>query len=82
MQPVTMMDIMPTLLDIAQLPIPDNLDGVSIANLLNGTSTADPHDYIYMWREHVLYAIRGGPWKAHFWTRYVLALYLCLHVSL
>jgi hypothetical protein len=27
------------------------------------------HEYVYYWREAVLYAIRWGPWKAHFFTR-------------
>jgi arylsulfatase A len=49
--------------------IPDNLDGASVRGLLNGSTTVGPHEFIYYWREHELYAIRMGPWKAHFITR-------------
>lgn len=49
-------------------------DGEEIArnnnnNNYNYDSDNDPHECIYFWREHTLYAIRCGPHKAHFVTR-------------
>lgn len=46
-QPIGWQDIMPTLLDIAGLPIPDSVDGQSFLPLLNNEKTASP------WREYM-----------------------------
>jgi len=45
------------------------IDGVSLRPLLQGDDDSDPHDCLYYWREKDLYAIRCGPYKAHFQTR-------------
>jgi arylsulfatase A len=68
------MDLFPTILDYANIPLPTDvvLDGISIRNLLSndeGTAVQDPHECIYFWREHTLYAIRCGQYKGHFITR-------------
>eukprot|EP00605_Chrysophyceae_sp_TOSAG23-4_P001461 GSChrysophyteH1.ASY1.ANO1.1597.1 assembled CDS len=69
--PVNMMDLFPTLLDLASLPLPAGveLDGLSMRPLLEGTLQGELHDCLYYWRERDLYAIRCGPHKAHFITR-------------
>lgn len=69
--PVSAMDMFPTLLDMAgvSLSTEEEIDGVSLMPLLNGTDTRDPHECIYLWRERDLYAIRCGAYKAHFITR-------------
>lgn len=70
--PATMMDLYPTLLDLAGISIPEEvekLDGKSMRGLLDGTLQGDLHDCIHYWREHTLYAIRCGPYKSHFITR-------------
>lgn len=46
-EPVGWQDIMPTILDLAGLPIPDSVDGRSMASLLRGRPCATP------WREYV-----------------------------
>eukprot|EP00606_Chrysophyceae_sp_TOSAG23-5_P000706 GSChrysophyteH2.ASY1.ANO1.46.1 assembled CDS len=69
--PVSMLDLFPTLLDLAGLPLPSGvmLDGLSMRPLMEGTQTGDLHNCLYYWREKDLYAIRCGPHKAHFITR-------------
>merc|ERR1712000_578848 len=65
-------DLFPTFLDFAGKPVPEGLvlDGVSLRELLvSKEPVSDPHECIYLWREHTLYAIRCGPYKAHFITR-------------
>lgn len=62
------------------LPVDVTLDGVSLLSLMSngevpasGGSSASQqqqlHECIYFWREHTLYAIRCGQYKAHFITR-------------
>ena len=70
--PVTAMDLFPTFLEAAQQPLPEgvSLDGVSLMDLLTSRGPVqDPHECIYLWREHALYSIRCGQYKAHFMTR-------------
>lgn len=78
MEPVTMMDLLPTFSELAGIPNPPGviLDGKSIVSVIQPTEEqgtaelAEPiHQAIFYWREHVLYATRYGPWKAHFFTR-------------
>ncbi|MEM7371421.1 MAG: arylsulfatase [Bacteroidota bacterium] len=59
-------DIMPTLLDIASLPIPDGLDGVSILPTLLGEkqTTATRHLYWEFHERGFQQAVRYGNWKA------------------
>ena len=76
--PVTLMDVMPTILDYAGIDVTKSheelglkkLDGKSLRPLLEGGDNAGPlHDCLYYWREKTLYAIRCGQYKAHFYTR-------------
>jgi arylsulfatase A len=68
--PVSAMDLFPTLLDLLDVPVPASVtDGVSLKPLLTGANSSDPHDCIYLWRERDLYALRCGPYKAHYITR-------------
>jgi arylsulfatase A-like enzyme len=75
--PVQTIDIMPTLLEWIGLPQPGNLDGLSLASLIQGqgmTEThpifseqdpvADPNHSAYWIAPHAqLYAVREGNWK-------------------
>jgi len=69
------MDILPTVLELAGIPteavLPSDyvLDGKSIVELITGKNTTSPHNETYFWREHTLYAVRQGSWKAHYFTR-------------
>lgn len=65
------LDIVPTLLDFAEVDVPSDLiiDGKSIVPLLVGDTDVGPHEYFFYWRESNLTAVRYGPWKAHFVTR-------------
>jgi arylsulfatase len=67
----SIMDIVPTFLDLASIPKPNNtiLDGFSLVPMLTGKNGTSPYTFFYYWREHILYAIRYGPWKAHYYTR-------------
>lgn len=75
MEPVTMMDFFPTLLDLANIsPNPNvTLDGKSLVPLLfsdhKKKKRQSIHDSIFFWRESVLMAVRQGAWKAHWVTR-------------
>ncbi|CAM4346908.1 arylsulfatase [Paenibacillus alkaliterrae] len=46
-EPVTIQDVMPTILDIAGLDIPEALDGRSMAGLMQGTAAADWRKYVH-----------------------------------
>ncbi|MCH2367829.1 MAG: arylsulfatase, partial [Planctomycetes bacterium] len=45
------------------------LDGYDLSPLLLGKTDKGPRDRVFYWREEKLYAIRVGPWKAHFITQ-------------
>lgn len=66
----TSMDLYPTLLNLAGVPLPDDrmLDGNDILPLLTGQKKA-VSDVVYYYYRDKLYAVRKGPWKAHFITR-------------
>jgi arylsulfatase A len=67
----SMLDILPTFLELAGIPQPSNvtLDGYSLVPMIYGKNYTSPYTFLYFWRENVLYAIRYGPWKAHYYTR-------------
>ncbi|MCC6263609.1 MAG: sulfatase-like hydrolase/transferase, partial [Bryobacterales bacterium] len=63
--PWAFMDLMPTFADLAGAPIPNGLDGVSIAPLLRGGNL--PPDRVLYWEmptAHSQQAVRAGQWKA------------------
>lgn len=59
-------DLFPTFLDVAQLPLEQKIDGVSLMPTLTGTGEQKPHDYLYF--EFASHggqrALRQGNWKA------------------
>jgi arylsulfatase A len=66
---MTSMDLFPTLafLGGGELPADRVLDGVNILPVLKGESSV-AKDTVYYYRGTSLYALRKGPWKAHFTT--------------
>ncbi|MGN9842890.1 arylsulfatase [Nonomuraea sp. H19] len=62
-QPVASWDVLPTLADLAEVPVPGNLDGLSLRGLLTGAS-APKHDHLVWNRPRKAQAIRRGRWKA------------------
>ncbi len=61
-QPVIALDIVPTALAAAGLPLPDSLDGVNLLPYLTGERRGAPHPALY-WRFGNQAAIRKGDWK-------------------
>jgi arylsulfatase B len=61
-QPISSMDILPTVLGAAQAPMPKNLDGVNLLPYLTGKKTDAPHDRFF-WRQGNKTALRQGNWK-------------------
>ncbi len=58
-------DVLPTLLDLAGQPVPDDTDGISIKPTLLGSGTQPVHSFLY-WEFHEgtgSQAIRQGDWK-------------------
>ncbi len=64
------MDLLPTFCSLAGVTIPKDrtLDGHDLSPLLLGESDKSPRQQVHYWRSEKLYAIRVGPWKAHFIT--------------
>ncbi|MFG1614924.1 arylsulfatase [Nonomuraea wenchangensis] len=62
-QPVAGWDLMPTLADLAGVPVPAQLDGVSFRGLLTGAN-ASRHKHLVWNRPGKAQAIRRGRWKA------------------
>ena len=67
----TTMDLLPTFcaLSGAKPPADRVLDGYDLSGLILGKSEKGPRNSVQYWREEKLYAIRVGPWKAHFITQ-------------
>ena len=65
------MDLLPTFCSLAGAKPPGDriLDGYDLSPLLLGKTDKGPRDRVFYWREEKLYAIRVGPWKAHFITQ-------------
>jgi arylsulfatase A-like enzyme len=65
-----MIDLMPTIASLTGASVSDDreLDGIDLsAVLLKGAPS--PRDTFAFWRSQELFALRKGPWKAHFITR-------------
>ncbi|RPF82971.1 MAG: sulfatase [Verrucomicrobia bacterium TMED71] len=62
-QAITIMDWMPTLLDLIDLPAPRNrLDGHSLLTIIKNANAPTPHPVLHFdWRED--WAVREGDWK-------------------
>ena len=65
------MDLLPTFCALAHVdpPADRTLDGYDLSPLLLGTSETGSRDRVFFWREEQLWAVRVGPWKAHFITQ-------------
>jgi len=65
------MDLLPTFCSLAGAAIPSDrvLDGYDLVAVLLGKTDKSPRDGVFFWREEQLYAVRVGPWKAHFITQ-------------
>ncbi|MEV0621016.1 arylsulfatase [Nonomuraea sp. NPDC050404] len=61
-QPVAFWDILPTFADLAEVPVPANLDGLSFRGLLTGDG-APKHKHLVWNRPRKAQAIRRGRWK-------------------
>jgi arylsulfatase A-like enzyme len=59
-------DVLPTLAEIAGVPVPKGLDGISVAPLLVETGSLKARDYLYWesYQKGFHQAIRSGDWKA------------------
>lgn len=62
-EPVAFWDVLPTLADLAGVPVPANLDGRSFRGLLSGSGFTG-HDYLFWNRPRKTQAVRRGRWKA------------------
>jgi len=59
-------DFLPTACDLAGVPVPSQLDGISLAPLLTGQGQQRTHEFLY-WEFHeggFRQAVRHGSWKA------------------
>jgi len=65
------MDFLPTFCTLAGAEAPRDrvLDGYDLSPLLLGQTHKSPRDRVFYWRQEKLYAVRVGPWKAHFITQ-------------
>lgn len=65
------MDLLPTFAALADAEYPDDreLDGYDLSAVLTGKAEKSPRDRMFYWRGQQLFAVRQGPWKAHFVTR-------------
>ncbi len=64
------MDLLPTFCSLAGIDVDaSSLDGHDLSPVLKGESEESARDAVFYWREEKLYAVRQGPWKAHFITQ-------------
>jgi len=66
----TTMDLFPTFCSLANIKLPDDriYDGYDISPVMFGTGT-NPRDIVFYYRDVDIFAIRKGPYKAHFMTQ-------------
>ena len=64
------MDLFVTAAKLAGGKVPDDrpIDGVDITATMTGKGPS-PREVMFFYRDQSLYAVRKGPWKAHFFTR-------------
>lgn len=67
----TTMDLFPTLLQLADIPMPDDrmFDGSNLQPILTGKEKALPEEIVFYYFRDRIRAVRHGPWKAHFITK-------------
>ena len=68
MEVTSTMDLFPTALAMAGLEVPDDriIDGRNLLPMLKGESHDAVRDLYFYYRGPRIYAVRKGPWKAHF----------------
>lgn len=66
----TTMDLFPTFCSLANIKLPDDriYDGYDISPVMFGTGST-PRDVVFYYRDVDVFAIRKGPFKAHFMTQ-------------
>ncbi len=70
-EPAIVMDVLPTVLNLAGIDVPDNLDGVDLTGALRSESELDPERPLFFYRSGQLRSMRKGKWKMHVPHRYV-----------
>jgi len=65
------LDFLPTACKLAGVAPPSNreLDGYDLTPVLLGKDPKGPRDVMFYYRDVALFAVRKGPWKAHFKTQ-------------
>ncbi len=63
------LDILPTILQMANISISDDIQGYSLVPLFDKINITSPYIFFPYWRDSLLYALRYGPWVAHYITR-------------
>lgn len=64
-QPVSLVDLFPTINALTGAVGPANLDGANLLPLLTGAPTEFPQERALYWEKRREQAIRKGPWKAY-----------------
>lgn len=64
----TTLDLLPTIAELASADIPEAIDGLSMAQVLKGEAET-PREFFAFYRGTELFAVRYGPWKAHYITQ-------------
>ena len=64
---MTSMDLLPLFCGLAgvELPADRKIDGKNILPVLQGKTTASPHEFLYYYNGTNLQAVREGNWKLH-----------------
>ncbi|PCJ95525.1 MAG: arylsulfatase [Flavobacteriaceae bacterium] len=70
--PVMAIDILPTIAEITDIPLPDNvIDGKSVWKVLTGETDESPQEaYFFYYKTNELHGVRYGKWKLYFPHRY------------
>lgn len=68
-QPSSLMDLFTTTISLAGAQLPGNriIDGIDLTDVLSGKQR-DVDRPIFHYRGNALFAVRSGPYKAHYWT--------------
>jgi len=64
----TTLDLLPTIAEISGAETPQDIDGYSMLKTLTDGETK-PREYFAYYRNDEVYAVRYGPWKAHYITQ-------------
>ncbi|MEQ8210429.1 MAG: sulfatase [Lacipirellulaceae bacterium] len=65
------LDLLPTFCAMARVDLSNDrkLDGYDLSGVLKGETEESPRKEMFYWRSAELWAVRWGPWKAHFTTQ-------------